>query len=292
MIHMAFGLDTRPSDVPSPLPGYKYGPKYRIPLRRLAQTALYMLIGKPRNLGADFAILAPDMPLSPIVKGTEHIPPRGPFVVVGNHYERPQLWMAWSALVTGRAVYERTGHPVHWVAITEWHDYRLYGIPIPPWLTRFVFIRFHRTFGFISMAPETASAEERARGIRQALRIIREGGIIGIFPEGTVGPTPVMLPARAGTGLFLLTLCQGDAPILPVGVFEHEQRLIIHFGEPFHLVADPRLSRDQQDHRARQHVMTAVAALLPPILRGPYNTQAEDQRSQAQQQTGEHPCYG
>src|SRR5271166_5369652 len=106
-------------------------PGYRVPFHLLALAGYFVLRGRPRCLGSDFRFLLPHMPKAPVVQGTEYLPTTGPLVIVGNHYQRPGLWMGWAAMVVGRAVFEHTNRDIRWVAISEWENYRILGIPVP-----------------------------------------------------------------------------------------------------------------------------------------------------------------
>lgn len=245
-------------------------PQYRLPYHHMVQCGYYMLRGSPRNLGDDFRSLIPHLPAGPRVKGVEHLSVGGPLVIVGNHYQRPGLWLGWTAMIAGRAVFEHTKRSVRWVAISEWDNYRLFGVVIPNALTRAIFGRFQRTFGFITMAPTNAPTQERARSVRAALEAVGTGAIVGIFPEGDIGPTPALIPARLGTGLFLTALQSRKARIIPLGVSEERGTLNVVFGPPVDLSEVRALPRPQQDEMARTLAMTAVARLLPIELRGAY----------------------
>jgi 1-acyl-sn-glycerol-3-phosphate acyltransferase len=249
-------------------------PKYRIPLRNFVQAGWYMALGKPRNLGHDFRYLAGKLPVAPVISGTQYLPASGPYVVVANHYERPGLWMGWSGMIAARVVYEHSERRLRWIAIAEWHDYKLAGIAVPPKLTRFLFDRFFRVFGFIAMEPPGATAAERAGGVRSALEAIRVGDAIGIFPEGNIGSTPAMIKAQQGSGAFLLGLHARSAPLIPLGLFEAGNRLHLRFGPPLDPSDVKVLPRAERDEAASTMAMTAVAALVPLDLRGAYGGEA------------------
>lgn len=247
-------------------------PAYRIPIYRFIQAGYYTLRRRPRNLGSDFKYLRRNLPQPPVVEGAQHLPRSGPFVVVANHYERPGLWMGWTGMIMAHALLEHTGRRIRWVAISEWRDYKLWGVPIPPIITKFVFGRFFHTFGFIPMEPQGRSPWARARGVRDAVDAATSGDVIGIFPEGDIGKTSAMIEAQPGSGGLLLVLNKRGAVIIPAGLFESECRLHVSIGPPVDLSACTALPRPSQDETARRSCMTAVAQLVPSQLRGFYAT--------------------
>ncbi len=243
--------------------------RYRIPFHHLAQAVYFLVLGRPRNLGVDFDWLVPHLPSFPIVEGTENLPARGPLVIVGNHYQRDGLWMGWSAMLLGRAIYEHCGSDVHWIAITEWDNYRIAGIPIPNSVTRFIFDRFFRTFGFIGMVPPSAPVADRARSVRKILETVSRGGLVGIFPEGGIGETPALIEAVPGSGALVLRLSR-LAPVVPAAVYDSEEGLVIRFGSQLSLTLQEEGPKSEQDAKVRAIMMGALARLLPESLRGPF----------------------
>jgi 1-acyl-sn-glycerol-3-phosphate acyltransferase len=254
----------------APPPGYRYGPRYRPSWENVLRGIIYILLARPRSLAHDALWAMTDMPLPPRARGLDHVPEKPPFVVVTNHYERPGLWMAWPALYVAQLIQERTGRDTHWIAIEEWESFSLWGVPIPTVVTRAVFERTFRTYGILAMPSPRASMTARAGSLRSAAHQVKEGHIVGLMPEGDVGPTPELLEAREGVGAFLLLLAGAGAPILPVGLYEEDEHLVAHFGAPFELAPPPELARADRDSWARQRVMHAIRDLLPRPLWGVY----------------------
>jgi 1-acyl-sn-glycerol-3-phosphate acyltransferase len=251
-------------------PGYTYGGVYRPTKTNVLQAAFYISRGRPRSLAADGMRAFRHAPAPPILRGADNVPEQGPFVLVANHYERPGLWMAWPAVYLSNAVRQRTGSDLHWVAIEEWESFRIRGMPIPPWATRLVFRRAYSTYGIVAMPPLGSSAAARAAAMRSAVHVIKSGGVIGLMPEATVGPTPELLEAREGVGEFLLLLANAGGCILPVGLFEESARLVARFGKVIELSVPHDVSKQDRDRWVRRRVMCAIRDLLPPALWGVY----------------------
>lgn len=91
------------------------------------------------------------------VEGEEHVPPAGALVVAANHrsYLDPPLLGAW---------FPRT---IHYMAKKE-----LFQIPI-----------FGNVIAAVGAFPVDREQADLA-SVRRALRILKEGGVVGVFPEG------------------------------------------------------------------------------------------------------------
>lgn len=244
--------------------------RYRPSLLTVLRAIVYIARGRPRSLGHDAFYAVADMPTPPLVRGAEHLPLAGPYCVVGNHYQRPGLWMAWPGLLLAQVVMERSGADLHWVAIEEWDSFRIGRFLVPPVLTRLLFEKAYAVYGIIAMPQPYAAPQERAHAIRDAARRVRAGAVVGLMPEGTVGETPELLPAREGVGTFLSLLAAAGAAICPAGIYEEEGKLVARFGPPIALDVPRGLSRDDTDLRVRGQVMLAIRDLLPPALWGAY----------------------
>jgi 1-acyl-sn-glycerol-3-phosphate acyltransferase len=258
---------------PDPPPGYAYGPLYRASLVNKLRAILYIAAGRPRSLARDAFFALREAPVPPVVRGLDSIPTRGPFVVCANHYERPGLWMLWGALAISDLVLVRAGEDTHWIAIEEWESLSVAGIPIPPEATRIVFERTFRTYDLLAMPSPHAPAAPRAAAMRAAAAKIRAGRVIGLMPEGDVGLTPELLPAREGVGAFLLFL---HAPVVPVGLYEEDGRFVIRAGEPVTLTPPGDVRKDERDRWARERVMIAIRDLLPEPLWGAYRRREDE----------------
>ncbi len=92
-----------------------------------------------------------------------------------------------------------------------------------------------KSFGFIAIDRYKKGGDMQS--LKQALKVIKEGKALFIFPEGTRSKTGKPLKPKAGIG-FLLWHCQ--APVVPIKVFNMEKmpftrNLKIVIGKPFML---------------------------------------------------------
>src|SRR5258705_9247089 len=124
------------------------------------------------------------------VEGRENVPKRGPVILASNH--RSFLDSIFLPLVLRRRV--------TFVAKAEYFD-----DPKTAW--------FFRGVGQIPIRREGGSASERA--LASATEVLRDGGVFGIYPEGT--RTRDGLLHRGHTGVARLSLRTGTA-IVPVGL--------------------------------------------------------------------------
>jgi len=195
------------------------------------------------------------------VEGRENIPASGPLIVAANHFHFVDplaviLAMPWPLDFIGGS------HMAFAPAFVRWIP-RMWGL--------------HRV---------RRSGSSRG-ALREAEKALREGGILGIFPEGGSW-AEVLRPPRPGSA-FLATRTQ--AKILPVGldglpeVFRSLKRfrrasITIRVGEPigpFGSSERGRMGRSNLDETGDK-IMRAIAALIPPSKRGVYSNDPELRR--------------
>jgi len=136
-----------------------------------------------------------------------------------------------------------------------------------------------RTFG----AFPVRRGELDRRALKEALKVLRQGLILGLFPEGTRSPHGQMQEAQAGTAWIAL---ESGAPILPVAIWGTEHirtpgdvvsrpHIRVNIGKTFALPALSAGKRSSQLEPATRAIMEAIAALLPMEYRGAYASSYE-----------------
>lgn len=134
------------------------------------------------------------------VHGREHVPPAGtPLVVAANHVTGLDPFLVADALPAGRFL--------QFMAKKELF------LPVIGWIIR--------TGGSFPVDREANDVG----AVRTALRILKDNGTVGIFPQGHRGGEEM----RGGVALIA---AKARAPILPVGISREGKRWIIRFGEP------------------------------------------------------------
>lgn len=237
------------------------------------------LVGRPRSLARDAKRIAALLDPPPRVENLHLIPPHDPFLLVANHFQVPGLWIGWTvATITSAVAGVRgpEGRELHWAILSGWPLFEVAGRWVPNPIASVLFPRASRVWGMISISARPADVAGRARS---AMRILSCLGCrkepdrarpepVGIFPEGKA--TVALEAPRRGVGALLHRVSNCGVPLLPVGVYQDEGRLVIRFGEPFHLKDGPSDEGEGLDAWAGRQVMIAIGRLLPERLWGAY----------------------
>ncbi len=213
------------------------------PRRRLIRGMLHYLSR------AAFALLS-----EVTVSGLENLPKKGPLLVAGNHF----------SYVDPAALVRIAPWPMEFVG-----GARPPNAPRPamiiPWL-----------WGYLQVYRGTGTTA----ALKKAISVLKQDGVVAIFPEGG-NWAEVLRPARPGTAFLA---AETGALVLPVGLAGCSQvvpalkkgkraRVLINIGRPigpFSVSGRGRERRAQLEVIGHQ-IMTAIAALLPPELRGHYS---------------------
>lgn len=121
------------------------------------------------------------------VEGREHLPEEGGAVVAANHcsYLDPP---AMSAAVHNRVVHFMARDTLFSNAVAKW------------FFTRTGVIALDRTRGDLG-------------ALKKAIATLKEGKVIGLFPEGTRSPDGSMGEAKGGIGFLI---AKGNVPVVPL----------------------------------------------------------------------------
>ena len=118
-----------------------------------------------------------------------------------------------------------------------------------------------KSFGFIPVDRYRKGGDMQA--IKRALKVIKEGKALFLFPEGTRSKTGKPIRPKAGIG-FLLWHCQ--APVVPIKVFNMEKmpftrKLKVVIGKPFMLNKQEEKPTKEQFQVFADEVMQQIIKL-------------------------------
>jgi 1-acyl-sn-glycerol-3-phosphate acyltransferase len=193
----------------------------------------------------------------------DRIPRDGPLIIASNHLSNAD------GVILGAWLTPRLGRRIHWLGKREMLEWPVIG-PMA-------------RAGSVHPVDRGAADVE---AFRLAQRILDEGHVLVVFPEGTRSTTGGLQEAK--DGLALLALRSG-APILPVGVSGTDRfwprgtfirpggRVGLRIGEAFRLadvIADG-VDRKTAKRLATAEIMARIAAVLPERHRGAYGTAEE-----------------
>ncbi len=122
------------------------------------------------------------------------------------------------------------------------------------------------------------------QAIQTSIRLVREGKVLGMFPEGTRDRDRGLTRGRNGAARIAL---ETGVPIIPaavvgVGRLNREWKnplrrppVTLRFGPPIRLESPPNITPEYLQLCTDQ-IMAAIAAMLPPELRGVYGEQSAE----------------
>jgi 1-acyl-sn-glycerol-3-phosphate acyltransferase len=131
----------------------------------------------------------------PWVVGLEHVPKEGAVVLASNHLSF--IDSIFLPLVVDR--------PVIFLAKSEYFT----GKGLKGWATRV----FFQAAGQLPIDRSGGKASEAA--LETGLRVLNEGSILGIYPEGTRSPDGKLYRGRTGVARMVL---ESGAPVIPVAM--------------------------------------------------------------------------
>lgn len=120
----------------------------------------------------------------------------------------------------------------------------------------------HKVLGFILKKLNTIPIDRENTGIatvKQILRAIKDGYVLGLFPEGTRVKGKEFGQAKAGLSLFA---SKGKANVVPISVISSYKlfsRVKIYIGEPIDMSQHFRAKLTNEDHeRISEEIMQVI----------------------------------
>ncbi len=188
-------------------------------------------------------------------EGRENVPSTGPLILVANHvHVLDPVFLAFSC-------------PRWIIFIAKEELFR--SLFLGPWL---------RWAGSLPL-QRTGKVREKQKVLDGAEKALREGLILGMFPEGGRSHDGKLRRGKHGSAVIAT---KRDVPLLPVGVIGTDKihgiswlwkrpRIVVKIGKPFKLrpTNNSRISKSQMQVLTTQ-VMRQIAALLPAEYQGAY----------------------
>jgi 1-acyl-sn-glycerol-3-phosphate acyltransferase len=170
------------------------------------------------------------------VQGLENIPSGQPFIICANHFS----W--WDPPLVACLVSHK---PVCFMAKEE-----LFRLPVLGWALR----RVH------AFPVRRGSADRRA--IATALHILRNGGILGLFPEGTRSKTGDLLQPHPGVALIAVKSNAVILPVAIVGPYRLLRPVRVKIGRPMQFnELDGQKTRAEQLEQVAGQIMAEISRL-------------------------------
>jgi 1-acyl-sn-glycerol-3-phosphate acyltransferase len=193
----------------------------------------------------------------------DEIPREGPVILAANHISNAD------AVILGAWLTKSLGRRIHWLGKKEMFEWPVVGYVA-------------RNGGIHPVDRGAADVD----AFRTAERVLREGHVLMIFPEGTRSPTGELQKPK--DGLAMLALRTG-APIVPIGISNTDRvwpkgkllprpgrHATMRVGHPFRLADELAAGLDRKSAKtaATDLIMHRIAALLDPRHRGAYGDSA------------------
>ncbi|GAB4498821.1 MAG: lysophospholipid acyltransferase family protein [Anaerolineales bacterium] len=184
--------------------------------------------------------------------GMDKIPAQGPLIVITNHTGQVEV-PVFATLLQPRK-------------ITGWGKVEAFKNPFLRWVfSAWDIIPVHR-------------GEADMSALKSALRMLEEGRIFGIAPEGTRNKTGILRRGLPGAAILAL---KSGAPVLPVAHWGGEVFLKnlkrfkrtdfhIRIGEPFYVKSEGKVTGEMRQQMVDE-MMYKIASMMPDQYRGEYS---------------------
>ena len=184
--------------------------------------------------------------------GMEKIPAKGPLIIITNHTGQVEV-PVFATMLQPRK-------------ITGWGKAEAFENLFLNWV-----------FGAWDIIP-VHRGEADMTALKSAFRMLEEGRIFGVAPEGTRNKTGILRRGLPGAAILAL---KSGAPVIPVVHWGGEVYLKnlkrfkrtdfhVRIGEPFYVRADGKVTGDMRQEIVDE-MMYKIAAMMPEEYRGEYS---------------------
>lgn len=186
------------------------------------------------------------------LEGRENVPKEGGCIIVANH----------TSFLDPFLLGVFTPRPIHFVMYAIYYSYWLFH-----WYCK-------RTY----CLPVKKDGKDIA-SLKQALRVLKDGAVLGIFPEGERSFTGQLQPPEPGTALIAL---KAKVPIVPVGIrgayealprgakFPKPGTITLTFGTPFRIEEYVALDEKNTTADIHQDVMAVIMNKIAEVCSAPH----------------------
>jgi len=173
-------------------------------------------------------------------EGLENLPQSGPYIIAANHVSN------WDPVVVALVV----KHPINYMGKAALFKYKITAIIVTA----------------LHAFPVKRGVPDR-KAIRQALLVLEEGKVLGIFPEGARNVTGDM---KALPGVAMIAL-KADVPVVPVACLGTRHTipcgwfdpLIVRVGQPIYNSEIPEQgSKSARMEQFSEEIMNKIKILL------------------------------
>jgi 1-acyl-sn-glycerol-3-phosphate acyltransferase len=214
----------------------------------------------------------------PEASGAENVPGEGPAILACNHLSYTD-WLFMPLVIPRRVTF---------VAKAEYFE----GRGLKGWIQR-------SFFGGTGQVPIDRSGGRASEGaLRTGLRILGNGHLFGIFPEGTRSHDGRLYRGR--TGIARLAL-EAKVPVIPVGVLRTDEvappgkifgklvRPVVRFGKPLDFNRYEGMESDRSILRAiTDEIMYEIKRLSEQEYVDVYATRAKEEAERAKKEPGDN----
>ena len=157
-----------------------------------AVVAFYIFMLVPEYLLRFVAWVASRLVYRYRVRGDQHIPSAGPALLVANHV----------SFVDAVLLMAASPRPIRFIM-----DARIFRVPLLGWLFRLA--------RCIPIAPQKDDPQTYQRAFEQAAQVLRDGELLGLFPEGGITRDGQLQPFKGGV-MKILERAEADGLQVPV----------------------------------------------------------------------------